>query len=218
MARVSIVLLYIFVTHSLTGCSLVNYRTLYDGAKDPTFDFETVETIGFMPTYWTTYGKRNGQDELREKEIFGYFKENLERMGYSVSYIDPKNLEELDGDKIVTTGLSVFPDLTLIIGFSQNHSTIKVPAKSSAFSTGGALFYSSSGAQQVNYYNLRVGASLWANPPEYMKEVCRGIVLQGSPTPNLSEKARGLVEKLLDKKFPIRKHGSKPKTKRRAHS
>lgn len=184
------------------GCSPITYRTLYDGAKDPTFDFRPVHTIGFMPVYWSTFGKERGQDELLEKEIYTYFKAELERRGYSVTYIDPKHLEEKEKGKITTTALETFPDLTLMVAFSQKDATIEVPGQASGYISGGSGYYGSNTGYTAVYYNLVIAASLWGGPPDYMKYVWRGQILKGSPTPNLSEQAKEMVSDLMSKRFP----------------
>jgi len=188
-----------------SGCGPVQYHTLYDGVKDPLFEFNNSKTIGLLTTYWTQNSKANEVDELTEKQILAYCKTELEKRGFKVIYIPQDNIREI-GDNIQCYGLDEYPDLTLSVGYLQRSGTVNVPAESfgslSFNNYGGYGMAGGRGSYNVNVWDLAIAIALWAEPPEYTRKVWRGSIVQGSPKPDLNKRASTLVRKLFNREFP----------------
>jgi len=200
------------------SCSPINYRTFFDVSKDPTYDFKTHKTIGLAPVFWTVQGKAGNIDELKEKQFLLYMKTELEKRGFSVIYIDSDKLEEYDGrvalKQAALSGAMVgstpeaahretkYPDLILTCDFGIQPETVKVPGE--AFgrhdATGG--YYSKTQSYEVKTYELSIACHLWSGIPEYKQKVWFARITQGSPLPDLADRAQKMITELFREKFP----------------
>jgi len=199
----------------LQGCGPVGYIPRYEGIADPAFDLGQVTTIGLTPYYWTTVAKTFGVTQLEEKQLLNSCKIELERRGFQVEYIPEKNLKQI-GDpngpyvcEVHCFGMEKYPDLTCTVGYFAKRGTVTVPGEShGTFSFGpygGSGWSSAHSSYDVSVWTLGIRIGLWAGPPEYMQEVWRGTVVQGSPQSDLPERAESMIDNLFARKFPVLK-------------
>ncbi len=179
----------------------VKFKTIIDGATDPTFDFANAKKICFFPGYWTSFGKENGQNGLIEKQIFFHSKKELEKRGYLVDYIQEKDLHEQPNGAVQC--YDCFCDLVLMLFYSQEKSSVNFAGGSSGWGGwnryGGGGSYYSTGPYSVPYYNLFIGFRLFYGKGT---EVWFGSIVQGTSEPKIIEKSEGLVKQIFSKKFP----------------
>src|SRR3989339_1152781 len=196
----------IIIMLALAGgsCSPIKYRTFFDVSQDPTYDFKAPKTIGLAPVFWTVRGQAGNIDELKEKQFLMYIKAELEKRGFSAEYISPDKLTELDG-KVALKPAAKYPDLILTCEFSIQPETVKVPG--GAFgrhdATGG--YYSKTQSYEVQTSELSIVVHLWtgswgdaerpgpAAPPENKKKNWDARITQGSPLPDLSDRAQSMI-------------------------
>lgn len=194
----------------LVSCAPVKYYTYYEGGKDPFFDLKSVKTIGFTPGAWTKKAKELGVDELAEKQLYIYAKEELEKRGYTVFYIFPEDLENPSEYEInVKPDYKNMPDLTLMVSYFQNlGNVVNVPGQSyGTISWGkksGSGSYGSTEGYKVQTYMLGLDFQLWSGAPKYINKVWEGTIKKGSPKPDLADKARQMTFDIFLKKFPYR--------------
>lgn len=186
----------------LNSCSVVNYRTYLDGARDPEYDFSSVRTIGLAPLAWTESGRANQLDELKEKEFLLYFRSELARRGYSAVYLEPDKLEERSG-RIALKPPAAHYDLLLTCEFGIQPVIVKVPGEAFGRQDSYGGYYSKTQSYEVQTYDLTLAAYLWAEAPEYRRKVWYARINQGSPAPDLSARAPELIARLLREKFPV---------------
>ena len=201
MKLISITAIFTLLVLGYSSCSPIKYRTFFDVSKDPTYDFKTPKTIGLVPIFWTVRGKANNIDELKEKQFLLYMKAELEKRGFSAIYIDSDKLEDRDG-KTALKQAGKYPDLILTCEFNIQPATVKVPGE--AFgrhdATGG--YYSKTQSYDVQTYELSIACNLWSGAPEYKQKIWYGLITQGSPTPDLSDRAQAMIVNLFKEKFP----------------
>lgn len=194
----------------LVSCAPVKYYTYYEGGMDPLFDIKSVKTIGFTPFSWTKKAKEGGVDELAEKQLYIYAKEELEKRGYKVFYISPEDLENPSEFEVnVKPDYKNMPDLTLTAGYFQGlGNVVNVPGQSyGGISWGkkdGSGYYGSSEGYNVQTFMLVLNITLWSGAPKYMNKAWEGTIKKGSPKPDLSDKARQMTADIFLKKFPRR--------------
>ena len=160
----------------------------------------------FFPSYWNDNGKKNNIDQLIEKTLFYHFKNELEKRGLIVEYIEPSKLI-YNSETGVTKTVGYEPcDLVLSIFYSQNMGSLKVPAQSAGSlwvtPTYGSGGYGSVGSYDINYYNLFISSGLFLGKSADVKKVWSASITKGSPKPDLEEQSAEMVKKLINKKFP----------------
>jgi len=195
------------------GCNQIRYHTLHEGVQDPMYQLDNSQTVGLTTFYWTSLGRELRIDELLEKKLLVLCRTELENRGFKVEYIAPSNLREVEVDGIDavavhTHGLDKFPDMALTVHFGVTREKVKVPSQSygslSANQYGASGWAGSQGSYDVTTYALHITAILWSGAPEYMEQVWRGSITQGSPKADLAEQASRLVETLFNEEFPIK--------------
>ena len=189
------------------SCSPVIYNTVYEGGHDPLFDIKAVKTIGFAPYSWTKKGKELGMDELFEKQLFVYAKNELTARGFNVFYIYPENLIEnkTNGEVYVRESYANMPDLMLTLGYSQRKSNVvHVPGQAYGSLYKGIGSYYQTEGYDVQAYSLNLAFTLWSGPPKFMNKVWAGAIAKGSPELNLSDKAQEMTKDVFEKKFDIK--------------
>jgi len=197
----------LFLSLVLISCSQISYNTYYQGVDDPTFEFRSVKTIGFTPFYWTTSGKNAGVDELTEKQIYAHCKRELETRGYTVTYIPPDKLEEVitaNGSEVYCRNLDQYPDLTFTVAYGYRDEIVTIEGRRGGYVKWGKneTYVPPERDRNVKIFNLFIGCVLWTGKPKYMQQVWRGEIYQGSPTPNLIEQSKTMVQGLFREKFP----------------
>lgn len=204
MNRTSIIL--VLLLFLLLSCyqSPIKYNSHYEGGFDPLFDFSNVKTIGFVPTYWTEFGEKNGIDELFEKQLFVYAKKELEKRGFKVFYIGPEFLE-YDSEKegvYVREDYKKMPDLILTAFYYQGAgNVVEVPAKASGILTSRLGLYEQEDSYKVQTYFLVLAYTLWSEPPKYNNKAWEGTLKTGSPTLNIQEQAEDMTYDVFLVKF-----------------
>lgn len=195
----------ILLTLIFSACSPIKYHTIYQGSYDPAYDLHG-KKVCFLPWYWTDFGKKKNIDQLVEKTLFYHFKNELEKRGLTVEYIEPVNLLYDNEKNTVNVQGGISCDLTLSIYYSQNVGTVKVPAHSSGSiwlgPTYGSGGYDSVGSFDVKYYNLFIASSIFIGKPAELKKVWAASITKGSPKPDLEEQSAEMVENLFKNKFP----------------
>jgi len=188
-----------------TSCSPIKYYTIYQGSYDPAYDLHG-KKVCFIPCYWTDFGKKKNIDQLVEKILFYHFKNELEKRGLTVEYVEPVNLLYDNEKNTINVKVGISCDLTLGINYSQNVGTVNVPAQSSGSfwlgPTYGGGGYGSVGSYDVNYYNLFIACSIWWGNPAESKRVWGASITKGSPKPDLEEQSAEMIENLFKNKFP----------------
>lgn len=179
----------------------LKYRTIYSSQTDPSFVFRKGMTIGLVSDSWTSEAKAAGKDELMEKVVLGYIRQELVRRGAEVHIIPLEHLKEQEDGNITCVDMDKYPDLTMICAFGEQNEQVQVPSQTAAYlgKSGGVL--GSSGAYTATYWGLYVRCALFSGAPEYRQIVWRGEIVKGSSIPGLSEKAKGMVQDLFKKKF-----------------
>ena len=183
------------------SCSEVTYRTFYQSQTDPGFVFQRGTSIGLIPFFWTKVGKENKVDELSEKIILNYIKEELEARGAKVIVIPLENLKEDDRGIVSCINMDKYPGLTITCFYFERAGQVNIPAQTAGFIAARYGQVISQGAHSVNVYDLFIGCELWSGPPEYITVVWRASILKGSPVPDLFEQARNMVHDLFLTKF-----------------
>ncbi len=184
----------------IVSCSSVQYHTIYEGGFDPLFDFEKVKTIGFTPFCWTGWYKDAGCDELFEKQLFIYAKDQLGKRGFEVFYIAPEFLEADSAVKAVyvKSGYENMPDLTLTaFSYQGLGNVVEVPGETyGAINWGskyGGGYYGETKGYEVQTYTMRIAYTLWSGPHKYMNKAWEGVITKGSPELNLQEQAQAMT-------------------------
>ena len=182
------------------------------------FDFSSVSTIGFIPTYWLKSGKIRKMDESAEKQIYGYLKRELELKGYIVSYVKEENIKSIEQHgvafEIEFEDLGNYPDLVLYANYLQNDSRGFYPMQSyegtnwgNGVDSGGK----NNRASSRNKTYLEIKCFLWAGKPDYSQRIWRGEILEISDKPDLNEKAEMMIQRLFSEQFKHRSNiSSKP--------
>lgn len=201
-------IIYVVLALLILGCSPISYQTYYQAKQDPTFDFGGMREIGLVPLYWSRDAKQAGVDPLAEKQLLAYFKTELEKRGYRVWFVDPDDCESRGGEIMLRQGLDKYPDATLTIIYGQQSGSIEVPSSSSGYFNWGEYYkgggYQSTGPYSASIWGLYIGATVWAETPNYDTPVWQGSVIKGSPGPDLFDKAPGMIAKLMkSEKFPV---------------
>jgi len=193
----------------LISCSPIRYNTYYEGGHDPLYDIGKAKTIGFMPTCWTEKAKANGYDELVEKQMFVYARNELQKRGFIVNFIPREYIEQDTYDEknfYVKTEYGKMPDLTLMLFYWQGPAE-KVQVPGQAIGTinwgksGGGGYYGGTQGYEVQTYFLVLCYTLWSGSPKYMNKVWEGTIKKGSPKPDLFEQASSMAADIFYKKF-----------------
>jgi hypothetical protein len=195
-------LLVLAALFGVAGCSSISYRTYFDDAKDPTYDFAAAKTVGLAPTFWTAAGRANQVDELKEKQFLLYMKSGLEKKGFSAAYLESDKLEERAG-LISLKPLEAYPDLILTCEFGIQPSVVKVPGEAFGRYDSAGGFYSKTQSYEVQTYELSVAGYLWSGAPGYRRKVWYARIIQGSPAPDLSARAPEMIARLFREKLPV---------------
>jgi hypothetical protein len=193
------------------SCSPIKYYTYYEGGFDPTYEFKTVKTIGFTSFFWTINAKKYGIDELFEKQLFVYAKNELEKRGYKVFYISPEFLQE---DSTAVDSIAVYvkpdfnnmPDLTLTVSYFQGlGNVVKIPGQTYGIINWGKAIgggsYGKTESQEVQTCFLSICYTLWSGSPKYTNKVWQGIIKKGSPILNIQDEAQNMTNDVFLKKF-----------------
>lgn len=190
------------------SCAPVKYFTYYEGGHDPLYNIREVMKIGFTPFCWTDWAKENGCDELVEKQMFVYARDELQKRGYRVVYIPPQFLEEDSAKRAiyVKANYKNMPDLTLTVTYWQGlGNKVQVPGQSVGTlnwgNSGGGGYYGQTQGYEVQTYFLVLGYTLWSGAPKYMNKAWEGIVKKGSPKLDLFEKAPSMAAQVFYRKF-----------------
>jgi len=191
---------------ALAGCGPVEYRTYYEGIADPGFDLRQIQTVGLIPLHWTSTAKEKSVDELTEKKLLYHCEAELRKREFVVQYVPLECLKETTDREIHCHGMSVYPDLTLLMEYEVQQGVVTVPGRSSgSFHVGpygGGGWLSGHSSYNVATYTLGIQVTLWAGPPEYMQQVWRGVIVQGSPQPDLVDRSEYMIHSLFARKFP----------------
>jgi len=189
----------------LAGCGPIEYHTFYEGISDPAFDIGQANTVGLTAFYWTKAGQAHRIDELLEKQLLHFCKAELEKRGFRVEYIPRECMKEV-GEAVHCEGMAKYPDLTLNVGYHVQQGIVNVPGKSygslSLGPYGGQGQYMSHTSYDVTVWTLSVHMVLWTGAPQYIQPVWRGMIVQGSPKPDLMDQAGTMVSNLFKTKFP----------------
>jgi hypothetical protein len=200
MKRTSI---FIFITFIFYSCSSVKYLTIYNSAQDPTYDLCNKKTVAFYPKYWTSVGKKQGFDQLLEKQIFFHCKKELEKRGFQMTYIEPVFLEETSENLIKAKKEMGAYDLTMVVEYYQKQTYVEIPGKSQGNifwgNTGGWGAYGTTSSYTVWGWDLIINCSLWNGNA---KKVWFGQIIQGSPSANIGDRTEKMVNNLFSNKFP----------------
>lgn len=194
----------------LLGCAPVKYFTYYEGGHDPLYNMNKVKTIGFIPFGWTSQAKAAGCDELVEKLMYVYARDELQKRGYEVYYIPPEYLErDPDSSKqayYVKESYGKMPDLTLTVYYWQGlGNKVHVPGQAVGAvnwgNYGGGGYYGKTQGYDVQTYYLVLDYTLWSGSPKYMNKAWQGTIKKGSPKLDLYEKAPYMASVIFWKKF-----------------
>jgi len=191
----------IMILLSLNACSPVKYRTLYDTAQDPTYDFKAAKTVGLVPTAWTEQGRAGNIDGLREKQFLLYIKSELEKRGFEVSYIDVDKLEERNNNVSLKPDVKL-PDLILTCDFGIKPEIVKIPGEAFGRRDATSGYYSNTQSYEVQTYELSIGCHIWSGGPGNRQKIWYARITQGSPAPDISDRAQAMITGLFTEKFP----------------
>jgi hypothetical protein len=209
VTKISTILLTLLTSLLLLySCSSVKYFTYYEGGHDPLYNIKEAKTIGFAPQYWTNLGKAVGYDELAEKQIFVYARNELQKRGYKVVYIPPEYLEQDPATSAIYVKESFkdMPDLTLTVLYYQGlGNKVQVPGQSIGTlnwaNKSGSGYYGQTQGYEVQTYFLVLGFTLWSGTPKYTNKAWEGIIKKGSPKLDLFEQAQYMTEDIFHQKF-----------------
>jgi len=206
--KLQTVLLAFFIF--LFSCSNIVYNTYYEGGHDPLFNIKKAKTIGFTPFYWTKSARAAGCDELIEKQMFVYVRNELQKRGFKVVYIPPEFLEEGSDESrteiYIKENYKDMPDLTLTVQYWQGlGNTVQVPGQSYGSLNwgkyGGRGYYGETQGYEVQTYFLLLSFTLWNDAPKYMNKVWEGTIKKGSPKLDLLEQAPSMTSEIFNRKF-----------------
>lgn len=192
----------------IVSCSPVRYFTYLEGGHDPLFNINESKTIGFCPMSWTEAGKKAGIDELVEKQMYVYARDELQKRGFKVFYISPDNLEQdtSNGGIYVKPNYKNMPDLTLTLFYWQGlGNKVQVPGQSLGTinwnNGGGGGYYGQTQGYEVQTYFLILNYALWRSAPKYMNKAWEGVVKKGSPKLDLHDQAPAMATEIFYRKF-----------------
>jgi hypothetical protein len=189
------------------SCAPVRYLTFYEGGHDPLFDMKGVKTIGFTPFCWTNF---TSCDELTEKQLYVYARDELQKRGYKVFFI-PREYLETDPDTskhavYVKEDYPDMPDLTLTLHYWQGlGNVVNVPGQSTGYvnwgKSGGSGYYGESQSYNVQTYFLVLSYTLWSGKPKFMNKTWQGVIKKGSPKLDLFDQAQDMAQEIFYQKF-----------------
>jgi len=194
----------------LISCAPIVYNTYYEGGHDPLFNINNARTIGFIPCCWTSAKKNKGYDELVEKQMFVYARDELQKRGFIVTFIPAEYIEQ---DQINENTFYIkkeyyreMPDLTLMLYYWQGPGNkVQIPGQGVGVinwgNYGGGGYYGQTQGYEVQTYALVLGYTLWSGAPKYMNKVWEGRAIQGSPVLDLFEWAPLMAKEIFARKF-----------------